>query len=333
MATRSERAGAPVRLVAVVGTNASGKSALGVELARRLGGEVVSADSRQVYRGLDLGSGKLTAAEMGGVEHHLIDVAGLDAVFSVADFQRQAYDAIDAIAGRGRQPILVGGTGLYVDAVTEGYDLAGEAPDPARRSWLDGQPTEILVGLLEAADASAAATVDPRNRRRLVRAVELAERGIAYAETRRSEPRYDALKLGLTWPREVLRERIAERLEARLEAGLVDEVRGLLAEGVTAERLDALGLEYRFVLRHLDGVYATEHDLSDALVRAIAQFARRQMAWFRRDDRIRWLDTAGDYTAESETLARAFLARRQPATTRIDGGASTTPRRSSASSW
>ncbi|HZO35600.1 MAG TPA: tRNA (adenosine(37)-N6)-dimethylallyltransferase MiaA [Solirubrobacteraceae bacterium] len=295
------------RLIAVVGTNASGKSALGVELARRLGGEVVSADSRQVYRGLDLGSGKLTPAEMAGVRHHLIDVAGLDVVYSVADFQRDAYAAIDDIAARERTPLLVGGTGLYIDAVTEGYDLVGEAPDPARRAWLNEQPTEILAGLLEAADAGAAAAIDARNRRRLVRAVELAERGVSYSDTRRRSPRYAVLKLGLTWPREVLRERIAARLDERLAAGLVEEVRGLLAGGVTPERLDALGLEYRFVLRHLDGTYATEDELSEALGRAIAQFARRQMAWFRRDDEIRWLDADGDYAGQAHTLARTFL--------------------------
>lgn len=308
MPSLSERLDERPPLVAVIGTNASGKSALGVELAQRLDGEVVSADSRQVYRRLDLGSGKLTAAEMDGVRHHLIDVAGLDEVYSVADFQRQAYAAIDDIAARARQPLLVGGTGLYVDAVTEGYDLAGEPPDTARRAWLNEQPTEILMGLLEAADASAAATVDARNRRRLVRAVELAERGVAYSDTRRSAARYAVLKLGLTWPREVLRERIETRLAERLDAGLVEEVRGLLADNVAAERLDALGLEYRFVLRHLDGTYAGEGELREALGRAIAQFARRQMAWFRRDERIHWLDAGGDYAAEAHTLAREFLA-------------------------
>ena len=307
MELSSEPGGPSTRLIAVVGTNASGKSALGVALGQRLGGEVVSADSRQVYRRLDLGTGTLTASEMEGVRHHLIDVAGLETVYSVADFQRHAYAAIDDIASRRCQPLLVGGTGLYVDAVTEGYDLAGEPPDPARRDWLSRQPTEVLTGLLEAADASAVAAVDVRNRRRLVRAVELAERGVAYSDTRRSAPRYHVLKLGLTWPRDVLRERIAARLDARLQAGLVDEVRGLLADGVTPERLDALGLEYRFVLRYLDGAYSTVDQLSEELGRAIAQFARRQMAWFRRDERIRWLDPSAAYADEAEALARAFL--------------------------
>lgn len=299
---------ARTRLIAAVGTNASGKSALGVELGLRLDGEVVSADSRQVYRGLDLGSGKLTPTEMRGVPHHLIDVVDVDVVYSVADFQRDAYAAIEDIAARGRVPLLVGGTGLYVDAVAAGYDLAGEAPDPARRAWLSEQPTEALTAMLEDADPEAAAIVDGRNRRRLVRAVEIAERGVAYADTRRSEPRYDVLKLGLTWPRDVLRERIASRLATRLADGLVDEVRGLLARGVAPQRLDALGLEYRHVLRLLEGGYADEAELAGELARAIAQFARRQMAWFRRDDEIRWLELDGDPVGEAEAHARAFLA-------------------------
>lgn len=296
-------------LIAVVGTNASGKSALGVELARRLDGEVVSADSRQVYRDLDLGTGKLTAAEMRGVPHHLLDVAAVTDVYSVADFQRDAYAVIDDIEARGRRPLLVGGTGLYLDAVTEGYQLAAAPPDRARRVQLEELALDALATRLQELDPVAAAAVDPRNRRRLVRAVEVAERGVGYAETRRRQPRYDVLKLGLTWPPDVLRRRIHDRLVDRLAHGLVGEVRALLAAGVPTARLDELGLEYRFVLRHVEGGDAGDEKLTAELGAAIFRFARRQQSWFRRDPGIRWLDVEGEYATEAEALARAFLDR------------------------
>jgi tRNA dimethylallyltransferase len=306
--TKTENgSGSLPRLVVVLGTNSSGKSALGVDLARTFGGEVVSADSRQVYRRLDLGTGKLTVPEMAGVPHHLLDVVDVGERFSLADFQRRAYDRIDAIRAAGREPFLVGGTGLYVRAVVEGYELVAAEPDPARRAELDAWSDERLLAELERLDPTAAEQLDLPNRRRLVRAVEIAAAGYPREQTRRRRARFDTLQLGLTWPRDVLDERIATRLRDRLDAGMIAEVQGLLDDGADPAFLDGLGLEYRFVVRYLRGEYASEDELFDALRRAISRFARRQMSWFRRDRDVIWLDTDGDYAAQARDLVARFI--------------------------
>ncbi|HEY6781536.1 MAG TPA: tRNA (adenosine(37)-N6)-dimethylallyltransferase MiaA [Thermoleophilaceae bacterium] len=293
--------------MAVVGTNSSGKSALGIELARRVGGEVVSADSRQVYRGLDLGTGKVTSAEMAGVPHHLLDVVDPGEPFSLAAYQRLAYAAIDALVERAVTPLLVGGSGLYARAVVEGYQLVDAEPDPARRAELQSWNDERLLAELERLDPTAAEQLDLPNRRRLVRAVEIAEAGHVRADTRRRQPRYRTLLLGLTWPRPVLDERIATRLRARMDAGLVAEVEGLLAAGVEADFLEGLGLEYRFTIRYLRGEYASEDELFEHANRAVCRFARRQLSWFRRDEEIVWLDCDGDYVEQAAGLVERFL--------------------------
>jgi tRNA dimethylallyltransferase len=295
------------RLVVVLGTNSSGKSALGVELAHAFGGEVVSADSRQVYRRLDLGTGKLTVPEMEGVPHHLLDVVAVGETFSLADFQRLAYERIDAIRAAGREPFLVGGTGLYVRAVVEGYELVAAEPDPERRAELESWPEERLLRELERLDPTAVEQLDLPNRRRLVRAVEIARAGYPRAQTRRRRARFDSLLLGVTWPRDVLDERIATRLRDRLDAGMIAEVQALLDEGADPAFLEGLGLEYRFVVRYLRGEYASEDELFDALRRAISRFARRQMTWFRRDRDVIWLDTGGDYAAQARELVARFI--------------------------
>jgi tRNA dimethylallyltransferase len=281
-------AGKP-KAVAIVGTNASGKSAAAVRLAQVFRGEIISADSRQVYRGLDLGTGKLTPAEMGGIEHHLLDVV---------------------------EP--GGGTGLYVRAVVEGYELADAPPDFARRDELEKLGPAELYDLLRQRDPAAAALIDSRNRRRIIRAIELQERGSEYRTEHVNRPRYDFLQLGITWPREVLRQRIERRLRTRVDDGMIDEVRALLAGGVTLEWLDGIGLEYRYVGRFLQGGYASQDELLAELSTAIYRFAMRQLAWFRRDASIIWLDTGGDYPAQAQRLAQEFLAE-APVTEQITG--------------
>jgi tRNA dimethylallyltransferase len=310
-------AGKP-KAVAIVGTNASGKSAAAVRLAQVFRGEIISADSRQVYRGLDLGTGKLTPAEMGGIEHHLLDVVEPGGRFSVADFQKGAYALIDQITQRGRLPVIAGGTGLYVRAVVEGYELADAPPDFARRDELEKLGPAELYDLLRQRDPAAAALIDSRNRRRIIRAIELQERGSEYRTEHVNRPRYDFLQLGITWPREVLRQRIERRLRTRVDDGMIDEVRALLAGGVTLEWLDGIGLEYRYVGRFLQGGYASQDELLAELSTAIYRFAMRQLAWFRRDASIIWLDTGGDYPAQAQRLAQEFLAE-APVTEQITG--------------
>jgi tRNA dimethylallyltransferase len=309
----SSRTGTPLpRVVAVVGTNASGKSALGVKLAAEFGGEIVSADSRQVYRGLDIGAGKLSREDRGGVDHHLLDVADPRDVYSLADYQRDAYRAIEGILGRGNSPFIVGGTGLYVEAVTEGYQLVAARPDPERRRELETLDLEELTRLLVAADPEALDHVEPGNRRRVVRAIEIVEAGVPYSATRRRRPRYEVLKLGVTWPRETLHQRIGARLRARIDGGMVEEVQGLVASGVAFERLEELGLEYRHVARFLRGDYPTRDELIGAMETAIRRFARRQSAWFRRDSDITWLEPQDDQLAQARALVSEFLSREDP---------------------
>ncbi len=292
------------RMVAVVGTNASGKSGLGVELALRYGGEVISADSRQVYRGLNLGSGKITPAEMRGVPHHLLDVCEPGAFFSMADFQRLAYTAADDILARGRTPFLVGGTGLYVDAVTQGYALSEVKPDLAYRAELETHSTPELYAMLCALVPGTDA--DPANRNRVMRMLEKLHDGDAAPAAK--QPRYRVLKLGVTWPRETLCRRIDERLARRMRDGLADEVRGLLNAGVSPEFLRRLGLEYRYVSAWLLGEIPTEAEMLNTLAQEIKRFAKRQMTWFRRDPGILWLNMAGDPVTQACAAVEPFLA-------------------------
>lgn len=286
-------------LLVILGTNASGKSELGIRLANHLGGEIVSADSRQIYGGLDLGSGKITPAQASKVKHHLIDVADLSEYYSLAQYQRAAYSAIDSIAGAGKRPLLVGGTGLYISAIVEGYELVDVPPNDLLRAELEGLPLPQLVERLEKADPDAASRVDKSNQRRLIRAIEIAAAGRPDSAAQKRSPRYNCLQLGLTWPREILAERIEKRLRDRLAAGMIDEVAGLRARGVSDTRLDKLGLEYRYVARYLRGELTTRADLSRELGSAIRQFAKGQLTWFKRDRRIIWLDPFGDYFQEA----------------------------------
>lgn len=292
------------KLIAVVGTNASGKSGLGVELAKRYGGEIVSADSRQVFRGMDLGSGKIAPEEMQGVRHHLIDVCNPNDFFSMADYQKLAYAAIDDILNRNKLPFLVGGTGLYVDCVTEGYVLSNVEPDLTYRAYLETFDThalyEMLLKIMPDTD------VDAKNRNRVMRILEKIHDGDSGRSER--QPRYSVLKLGVSWDKETLAHRIEERLEQRMRAGMVDEVRHLMDEGATDEFLLKLGLEYRFLTRYIRGEIPTEAELCERLSLAIRQFAKRQMTWFRRDKAIHWLDMADDPLAQSCMLIDIFLS-------------------------
>ena len=287
------------KLVVILGTNASGKSELGLRLANHFGGEVVSADSRQVYRGLDLGTGKITPAQAGTVKHHLIDVADVSEYYTLAQYQRAAYSAIDSIAGAGKLPFLVGGTGLYISAIVQGYELVDVPPNDPLRAELDGLPLAQLVERLEKSDPDAASRIDQSNRRRLIRAIEIASAGRAHSAARKSCPRYNCLQLGLTWPLETLEERIDKRLRDRLANGLIDEVAGLRSRGVSDIRLEKLGLEYRYITRYLRGELTTLDDLRLELGKAIRHFAKGQLTWFKRDRRIIWLDPFHDYFQEA----------------------------------
>lgn len=290
------------KLIVIEGTNASGKSGLGVELAKRYHGEIVSADSRQVFRKLDLGSGKITRDEMRGVPHHLIDVCDPGDFFSMADFQKLAYQAIDGILARGNTPFLVGGTGLYVDAVADGYALSDRMPDLAYRAQLETYSTEALYQML--LEKLPNTEVEKRNRNRVMRILEKLHDGDDVTPSK--ETRYQVLRLGVTWDRETLRKRIDERLQRRMQDGMVQEVRDVLDSGVSQEFMIKLGLEYKFITQYLNGQFASEKEMTDLLATAIKQFAKRQMTWFRRNDSIHWLDMTADPIAQACALIDKF---------------------------
>lgn len=292
------------KLIVIAGTNASGKSGLGVELARRFGGEIVSADSRQVFRGYDLGSGKITPEEMRGVPHHLIDVCDSNEFFSMHDFQRLAYEAIDGILQRGHVPFLVGGTGLYIASVTEGYVMSDRMPDLAYRDELEKRTTPELYAMLVKLVPDV--EVDARNRNRVMRMLEKIHDGDDHRP--HNCPRYACLKLGVTWDRETLKARIDERLERRMGQGMVDEVRRLLDAGASVEFMRKLGLEYRYLTEYITGEFSTEEEMCAELSLAIKRFAKRQMTWFRRDREIHWLDMGGDPLSEAGEMIQNFLA-------------------------
>ncbi|MDY3832995.1 MAG: tRNA (adenosine(37)-N6)-dimethylallyltransferase MiaA [Candidatus Ventricola sp.] len=291
------------KVVAVVGTNASGKSALGIALAKKYDAEIISADSRQVFRGLDLGSGKVTPEETQGVPHHLIDVREPNEFFSMADFQRMAYQAIDDIRGRGHLPMIVGGTGLYVDSVLDGYLLSDKEPDLAYRAELEKLTTPQLYDML--LELKPDVQVEKNNRNRVMRIIERIHDGDD--ATPGKQARFESLRLGVSWPREVLGRRIDERLERRLEQGMIEEVQRLMDEGATTEFLLGLGLEYRFITQYLIGEIPDRQVMLDKLAIAIKQFAKRQMTWFRRNPEIVWLDMSGDAFDQACTAVDAFL--------------------------
>ncbi len=292
------------KIIVVAGTNASGKSGLGVELAHKYGGEIVSADSRQVYIGMDLGSGKITPDEMKGVPHHLLDIRSPGEFFSMADFQRLAYEAIDDILQRGRLPFLVGGTGLYVAAVADGYLLSDKAPDLTYRQELETYQTEALYAMLMAQRPDI--EVDACNRNRVMRILERLKADDYHPAQK--ESRYDSLRMGVTWERDVLKQRIDERLTRRLDEGMIQEVQGLLDAGVSEGFMLGLGLEYRMITELLTGKIPTEAEMVTQLGNAIKKFAKRQMTWFRRDESIHWLDMEKDPFEAACGLIDAFLA-------------------------
>ena len=291
-------AGGPPPLVAVVGPTATGKSGLGVALASLLGGEVVNADAMALYRGMDVGTAKLAPGERGDVAHHLLDVLDVTETASVAAYQRAARSVIEDLRAAGRTPVLVGGSGLYVQAVVDELEFPGT--DAALRAELEAELAAVgpavLHTRLAAVDPAAAAVVLPSNSRRIVRALEvvaLTGRPFPARLETGGPPRYDAVLLGVDRPTGELDERVARRVARMFAAGLVAETRTLLDRGLREGRTASRALGYQQVVAALDG----DGDLGAAAadtVRATRRFVRRQRSWFRRDRRIVWLDPGPD---------------------------------------
>jgi tRNA dimethylallyltransferase len=299
------------RVVAIVGPTASGKSAIALDLARRLGGEIVNADSRQVYRGMDIGTAKPPAAERRLVRHHLFDLLDPAETYSLAGFKRDALAAFEDIWARGSFPWLVGGTGQYVWALLEDWQVPEVAPDEALRQELTQQAeregVESLHARLAAVDPLAAGRIDPRNVRRVIRALEVFEhtgRPISEWQTK-GEPDFGYLLFGLNPPLDVLDERIDRRVGAMFATGFVDEVRALLAAGVPPDAPAMSSIGYGEVVQYLKGRMAFE-DAVAGTARATRRLARRQYQWFRRDDpRITWVRDADSIDMQANIFTGA----------------------------
>lgn len=304
------------KIIVVLGPTASGKSALAVRIARSLksaakipGGEIISADSRQVYKGLDIGSGKITEAEMEGVPHHLLDVASPKKVFTVAEFQKMGRKAIEEIVARGNVPIICGGSAFYIQGLVDGTVFPEVLPNHALRARLEKMPLQKLQALLKKMDPRRFAEIDQQNPVRLIRAIEIATAlgkvpALPKPQTTKStglnSASYDTLFIGTTIPTEELHKKIKKRLDVRMKDGMVAEVAGLHKAGVSWKRLESFGLEYRAIAEFLQkkkklrgkkaGLTELEKEMRGTLETNIRQFAKRQMTWFKKDPRIKWFN-------------------------------------------
>ena len=292
-------------ILVICGPNASGKTRLAVALAQKTGGEIISADSRQVYRGMDIGTGKDLSEYANAhspVKYHLIDIADPSQIYTLYHYQRDCYAAIRDIWSRGIIPVLVGGTGLYIEAVLKGYEIDEVPEDRKFRQTLGNRPKEELAGMLKEIDAILYERTDCSSKKRIIRALERAYYTDSLAQERQrfAPPQLKALILGVRWPRRELIGRIDKRLETRLKEGMVDEVKRLLASGIPRERFDLFGMEYRHVARFIDGL--VDYDTMVQQLRTdIHRLAKRQMTWFRGMQRrgipIEWIERADIETA------------------------------------
>lgn len=283
------------RLIVVTGPTATGKTAFAAHLAARLNGEIISADSRQVYRGMDLATGKdktdyLVEGEM--VPYHLVDILDPGYEYNVYEFQRDFLNAFAAINGRSKVPVLCGGTGMYIESVLRGYKLIRVPEDPGFRSQLAVKSDSELKGLLRSYKVPHNVT-DTADRIRLERALEIQKYYHEHPETGRQFPEFESIVFGIHFERQVIRDRITERLKHRLDGGMVNEVKVLLEEGLTPEQLKFYGLEYRYLTQYVTGEISYE-EMFRLLNTAIHQFAKRQMTWFRKMEKsgveIHWID-------------------------------------------
>ncbi len=296
------------KVLVIVGPTASGKSTLGVALARKFGGEVISADSRQVYRGLDIGTGKITKKEMHGVPHYLIDVASPKKKFSAGDYARLARRSADMIYHSGKLPIVVGGTGFYIDALLGRIDMPDIAVNPKLRARLQHKSAAQLYALLKKRDPERAKRMDTpserNNKVRLIRALEIAE--VKPVKKRNDISIHDALWIGINPPFETLEKKIEKRLKNRIKNGMVAEAKRLHATGLSYRRMEELGLEYRSLARFLQGKVSRE-EFEAELYRDIRRYAKKQLMYWKRNKDIQWFDPTE--TKQIERLVSIWCGR------------------------
>ncbi len=288
------------KMVAIIGPTASGKSDLGIRLAKKFNGEIISADSRQVYRGMDIGTGKITKKEQRLVKHYLLDVANPKKVFTVSDFKKLGEKSIKNILNKNKIPFIVGGTGFYVDALIKDFALPEVPPDKKLRAKLEKRTAESLYNELKKLDLQRAGGIDAKNKRRLIRALEIIKTTGKPVPKLVSSIKYQVLWLGLK-PQNT-KKRIKLRLEKRLRAGMIKEVKGLLKTGVSKKRLYDFGLEYRWISEYLAGKMSYVK-MKNGLNKAIVKYSKRQMTWFKKNKEIHWIKNQN----EAEKLVGKFI--------------------------
>lgn len=291
------------KIIVVLGPTASGKSDLAVKLAREFNGEIISADSRQVYRGMDIGTGKITKKEMRGIPHHLLDVVSPKKVFTAENYKKLATKEIVKIIKKNKLPIICGGTGHYIDALVFDQQFPSVPPNLKLRKKLEKKSVDELFAELKKLDPDRAETIDPKNPRRLIRALEIIYKIGGPVPKISTTERYDVLKIGISFPKEVIKNRIHIRLLKRMKLGMVAEVKKLIKSGVSFKRLEDFGLEYRYLGRYISEKISKSEMLSQ-LENQIVNYSKRQMTWFKRDKKIRWVKSG----KEAEAAVKKFIA-------------------------
>ena len=291
------------KLIVILGPTASGKTDLSIKLAKKLNGEVVSADSRQVYKGMDIGTGKVTKKEMKGIPHYLLDVVSPKRKFTVVQYQKLALKVIKKIQKKNNLPILVGGTGFYIQAVVDGIVIPGVKPDWKLRKKLEKETIQELFKMLKKLDKRRAKTIESKNKRRLIRALEIIIKTKKPVPLlKKGKPQFEVLMIGVKRNPEELKERIRKRLLKRLKIGMIAEIKKLKKSGLSWKRLEEFGLEYKYIALYLQNKI-TKKEMIDRIQKESEHFAKRQMTWFKRDNRIHWIKTH----PQAEKLSKKFL--------------------------
>lgn len=267
------------KIIVILGQTAAGKSNLAVKIAKKIDGEIISADSRQVYKKLNIGTGKITHEEMKGIPHHLLEIADPKRKFTVAEYKKLAENKIEEILARGKTPIICGGTGFYIDAITKGVFFPEVLPDEKLRKKLYSKSAIALFEYLKKIDSERAKNIDPKNKVRLIRAIEIAKTLGKVPHLAVKPPSYKFIKIGLYLPPEKLKKKVEKRVKKMFQAGLLNEIKKIKQAGVSDKRLKELGFEY-------------DNPTLEKVIKETLKYAKRQMTWFKRDKEIEWFDAS-----------------------------------------
>jgi len=278
------------KIIVILGQTATGKSGFAVEVAKKINGEIISADSRQVYKGMDLGTGKVTKKEMGGIPHFMLDIISpKNKTFSAGQFQKMAKQKIKEILDKKNIPIVCGGTGYYIDSLINSLPFPEVLPNKKLRKELEGESTTELFEILKKIDKNRAKNIDAKNKVRLIRAIEIAQELGQVPKLKKTKKEFETIKIGLAFPDNELKRRIYERLIKRIKKGMIKEVEKLHESGVSWKKLESFGLEYRYVSFYLQKKM-TKEEMIEKLFSAIWHFAKRQKTWWKKDKEIIWIN-------------------------------------------